>query len=108
MLGIDGSMDSSIKRGEVISARASRAYVNRIRAANASAPTQASLPKVTLTLKGCERCGGDVSTGRDWHGDYLQCLQCGWYRDSPGDALSHLVDSAMTTLREQMEQAKAS
>ena len=60
-------------------------------------------PKVTLRLKSCERCGGDVTTGRDWHGDYLQCLQCGWYKDEPGDALSGLVEASMSSLMEEME-----
>ena len=61
-----------------------------------------------LRLKGCERCGGDVSMGQDWHGDYLQCIQCGWYKDTSGDPLQGMVDSAMATLRSQMAQRKAS
>jgi len=28
-------------------------------------------------LKGCIRCGGDVSTTRDEYGWYEGCLQCG-------------------------------
>jgi DNA-directed RNA polymerase subunit RPC12/RpoP len=28
-------------------------------------------------LKGCIRCGGDVSTDRDEYGWYEGCLQCG-------------------------------
>ena len=65
-------------------------------------------PRVTLQLKSCERCGGDVTTGRDWHGDYLQCLQCGWYKDEPGDALSGLVETSMRSLMEEMEQSHRS
>ena len=65
-------------------------------------------PKVTLRLKSCERCGGDVTPGRDWHGDYLQCLQCGWYKDEPGDALSGLVETSMRSLMEEMEQSHRS
>ena len=60
-------------------------------------------PRATLRLKGCERCGGDVSSGYDWHGGYLQCLQCGWYKDEPGDALSGMVAASMSTLMEDME-----
>ena len=61
-------------------------------------------PKVALRLKSCERCGGDVTTGRDWHGGFLRCLQCGWYKDEPGDALSGLVETSMRSLMEEMEQ----
>ena len=59
-------------------------------------------------LRSCERCGGDVTIGKDWHGDYLQCIQCGWYKDTSGDPLEGMVETAMTTLREQMEQLRAS
>ena len=60
-------------------------------------------PKTRLRLKGCERCGGDTTTGYDWHGGYLRCLQCGWYKDEPGDALSGLVETSMRSLMEDME-----
>ena len=39
---------------------------------------------------------------RDWHGDYMQCIQCGWYKDTSGDPLEGLVASAMATLTAQM------
>ncbi len=29
-------------------------------------------------LKGCPRCGGDISIDRDYHGWYEACLQCGY------------------------------
>ena len=57
-----------------------------------------------MRLKGCERCGGDVTSGEDWHGGYLQCLQCGWYKDEPGDALSDMVEASMRSLMVEMEE----
>lgn len=65
-------------------------------------------PQVRLQLRGCQRCGGDVTTERDWDGDYIRCLQCGWYKDAPGDAVTELVDTAMARLLEEMEQPRAS
>ncbi len=32
-------------------------------------------------FKSCIRCKGDVHLNRDWFGDFLECLQCGWTRD---------------------------
>ena len=64
--------------------------------------------RATLRLKGCERCGGDVSRGRDWHGDFARCLQCGWYKDEPGDAMSELVSASMRSLMEEMEEYERS
>lgn len=61
-----------------------------------------------IRFKACERCNGDVTIGKDWHGDYIQCLQCGWYKDTSGDPLEGMVTRAMDTLREQMEQRRAS
>ncbi len=29
-------------------------------------------------LKGCPRCGGDISINQDHHGWYEECLQCGY------------------------------
>ena len=60
-------------------------------------------PQVRLQLRGCQRCGGDVTSGRDWDGDYVRCLQCGWYKDAPGDAVSDLADSVVARLMEEME-----
>lgn len=65
-------------------------------------------PKVKLQLRGCQRCGGDVTSGRDWDGDYVRCLQCGWYKDAPGDAVSDLADSVIARLMEEMEMPRAS
>lgn len=65
-------------------------------------------PQVRLQLKGCQRCGGDVTSGRDWDGDYVRCLQCGWYKDAPGDAVSELADSVVARLMEEMEMPRAS
>jgi hypothetical protein len=40
-----------------------------------------SLEKPALFLKGCPRCGGDLSLTRDIHGRYISCLQCGLLKD---------------------------
>ena len=32
-------------------------------------------------LKGCPRCQGDISVGRELDGWYEYCLQCGYRRD---------------------------
>ena len=37
--------------------------------------------RTALFLKGCPRCGGDVSLTRDIHGPYVTCLQCGLLED---------------------------
>ncbi len=36
---------------------------------------------LSLTLKNCPRCRGDVIIDRDHYGWYEQCLQCGYQRD---------------------------
>ena len=36
-----------------------------------------------LLLKGCSRCGGDLSTNRDEYGPYVSCIQCGAMKDVP-------------------------
>ena len=40
-----------------------------------------NLEKASLFLKGCPRCGGDLSLTRDIHGRYISCLQCGLLKD---------------------------
>ncbi len=30
-------------------------------------------------FKGCSRCRGDLYQGSDMYGDYIVCLQCGYY-----------------------------
>ena len=38
-----------------------------------------------LLLKACPRCErGDIYRDRDQHGEFWQCVQCGWMRDLPG------------------------
>lgn len=32
-------------------------------------------------LRGCPRCHGDLYAGKDVHGAYLSCIQCGRYFD---------------------------
>ncbi len=61
-----------------------------------------------IMLKGCQRCGGDAMRGSDWHGDFIQCIQCGWYKDEPGDPMTAIVDASMANLFEEMRHRKAS
>ena len=61
-----------------------------------------------LRLKGCQRCGGDVAVSSDWHGDYLQCLQCGWHKDTSGDPVQTLARNALSAIREELAHRKAS
>ena len=61
-----------------------------------------------LRLKGCQRCGGDVAVSSDWHGDYLQCLQCGWYKDTSVDPVQTLARNAISAVREELGLPKAS
>ncbi len=32
-------------------------------------------------LRGCPKCHGDLHAGKDVHGVYLSCIQCGRYFD---------------------------
>ena len=106
MLRIESSENSRFIRGESIFA------ANKLATGAGSAENVAEggerFPQVRLQLRGCERCGGDVTNERDWDGDYIRCLQCGWYKDAPGDAVTDLVDSVMARLLEEMEQPRAS
>ncbi|MQG56551.1 MAG: hypothetical protein FI709_01365 [SAR202 cluster bacterium] len=45
-----------------------------------------------VNYKSCIRCGGDVTMTKDWYGEYLRCLQCGWSKDTAGDSLSNLIE----------------
>ena len=106
MLRIERSENSSVIRGQDISAVNS--HMAGADNANGVPEGGARFPEVRLQLRGCERCGGDVTNERDWDGGYIRCLQCGWYKDDPGDAVTELVDSAMARLVEEMEQPRAS
>lgn len=106
MLGIESSQNSNLIGGQsVFTVNGSGAGTG---GAFNAAQGSGRFPQVRLQLRGCERCGGDVTSERDWDGDYIRCLQCGWYKDAPGDAVTDLVDSVMTRLLEEMEQPRAS
>ena len=36
-----------------------------------------------MQLGACPRCGGDLRREEDLYGQYLQCFQCGHYKDEP-------------------------
>jgi len=40
---------------------------------------------MTVCLKACERCGGDMSYERDIYGRFRQCLQCSYLEDLPSE-----------------------
>ena len=41
---------------------------------------------MTLHLKSCNRCGGDMNSNRDMYGEYRMCLQCGNMVDIPNES----------------------
>lgn len=38
---------------------------------------------MTVYLKSCNRCGGDMNSNRDIYGEYRICMQCGNMIDVP-------------------------
>ncbi len=50
---------------------------------------------MTLHLKACPRCKGDVSTNRDMYGEYKECLQCGYMIDIPKPSLFSIPEAAV-------------
>ena len=38
---------------------------------------------MTVYLKSCNRCGGDMNSNRDIYGEYRICMQCGNMVDVP-------------------------
>ena len=44
-------------------------------------PGRVAQQKPALLLKGCPKCGGDLSVARDIYGRYVSCLQCGLVKD---------------------------
>ena len=41
---------------------------------------------MTVYLKSCNRCGGDMNTNRDIYGEYRICMQCGNMVDIPKES----------------------
>lgn len=41
---------------------------------------------MTVCLKACERCGGDMSYESDIYGRFRQCLQCSYLENLPSEA----------------------
>jgi hypothetical protein len=46
-----------------------------------------------IQFKSCPRCQGDVHVNSDWYGEYQNCLQCGWSKDTSGDPLTRLMET---------------
>jgi DNA-directed RNA polymerase subunit M/transcription elongation factor TFIIS len=43
---------------------------------------------MTVCLKACKRCGGDMGYERDIYGRFLQCLQCSYLEDISSEQLA--------------------
>ena len=41
---------------------------------------------MTVYLKSCNRCGGDMNSNRDIYGEYRLCIQCGNMVDIPKES----------------------
>lgn len=41
---------------------------------------------MTMYLKSCNRCGGDMNSNRDIYGEYRICMQCGNMIDVPKES----------------------
>ena len=41
---------------------------------------------MTVHLKSCNRCGGDMNSNRDIYGEYRICMQCGNMIDIPKES----------------------
>ena len=41
---------------------------------------------MTVYLKSCNRCGGDMNSNRDIYGEYRLCIQCGNMVDVPKES----------------------
>jgi anaerobic ribonucleoside-triphosphate reductase len=55
---------------------------------------------MTVYLKSCNRCGGDMNSNRDIYGEYRVCMQCGNMVDIPnGSNLFSLQGSMDNTNR---------
>ena len=50
-----------------------------------------------IYLKSCPRCGGDVKKDKDAHGEFSNCLQCGWYGELSRDPLSQMALDELRT-----------
>ena len=110
MLRIERSENSTVIRGQDTNQGrdSSTEFMSRTDVMDTLLPSGERFPQIRLQLRGCQRCGGDVTSGKDWDGDFVRCLQCGWYKDAPGDAVSELVESTMARLMEEMERPRAS
>lgn len=48
----------------------------------------------TVWLKGCPRCNGDLTPDRDRYGNYIYCIQCGYYLTETEEATVKRFDPA--------------
>jgi len=61
-----------------------------------------------LYFKSCPKCTtGTVEHNFDAHGDYLQCLNCGFMRDVPDGISRKAVKDSLRTWREQLHPSES-
>jgi ribosomal protein S27AE len=59
--------------------------------------------KVMLHFKSCPKCTtGTIEQNFDAHGNYLQCLNCGFMRDVPEDLSKRNVKAMLTAWRKEL------
>jgi len=54
------------------------------------------IQKMTLYLKACPRCHGDIALDDDQYGRYMECLQCGFLIRSKAEEKSVPVTPSRT------------
>lgn len=55
-------------------------------------------------LKGCPRCHGDLCQDSDVYGDYMVCLQCGYYL-SDNEVELFAMDAGLYPVKQEAERA---
>ncbi len=50
-----------------------------------------------LKLKGCPKCGGDLHSGEDRYGKFLNCMQCGYLKDLLAEELADRLEMPAQT-----------
>ncbi len=51
---------------------------------------------MTVYLKSCNRCGGDMNSNRDIYGEYRICIQCGNMIDIPKESGLFAVENSVS------------
>ena len=54
-----------------------------------------------IRFRSCPRCKGDLRLDWDDYGMFLNCLQCGYYRDLPDEKLAGIRERKAKELAQQ-------